>query len=110
MDVASEIRKAVETGKVILGAKQTLKALKIGKAKAVIIAKNCPDTIKKDVAYYAKLAGTPLYVFEGDNKALGTVCGKPFSVSTMAVLSPGESKILEILNSLAGGSQREEKT
>ena len=47
MDVASEIRKAVETGKVILGAKQTLKALKIGKAKAVIIAKTAQIPSRK---------------------------------------------------------------
>ena len=71
MDVAREIRKAVETGKVILGARQTIKALKTGRAKAVIIAKNCPDNIRKDVAYYARLSETPLHVFEGDNRALG---------------------------------------
>jgi large subunit ribosomal protein L30e len=32
-----------------------------------------------------------------DSVDLGTLCGKPFPVSAMVILEPGDSKILELV-------------
>lgn len=94
MDINRAIRQAVDTGKVILGSDKSVKSVKLGQAKLVILASNCPDAVRSDVEHYAKLANIPIHVYEGDSSALGLACGKPFLVSVVAVLEPGSSGII----------------
>ena len=96
MDLNREIRQAVTTGKVILGSDKSLKALKLGHAKLVILASNCPDIVRADIEHYSKLANIPVHVYQGDSTELGLACGKPFLVSVITVLDPGSSSILNI--------------
>ncbi len=100
--VEAELKTALRTGKVVLGARQTIKYVKLGKAKAAIVASNAPSVIKRDVLYYAKFANIPVYVFEGTSYELGSLCGKPFSVSALAILDEGESRIVEAIKSAVG--------
>jgi len=88
VDVGREIRKAIETGAVRLGVDQTKKAVRDGSAKLVILSKNCPDEFLLDQSQTRTLR------FDGTNADLGSACGKPFSVSVLAVIEPGESEIL----------------
>ncbi|USS40801.1 50S ribosomal protein L30e [Thermococcus aggregans] len=99
MDLAFELRKALETGKVIIGSNETIRLAKVGGAKLIIVAKNAPKEIKDDINYYAKLSNIPVYEFEGTSVELGTMLGKPFVIASLAIVEPGESKIL----ALAGG-------
>jgi large subunit ribosomal protein L30e len=94
LDINREIRQAVDTGKVILGSDKSVKSVKLGQAKLVILASNCPDAVRSDVEHYVKLANIPIHVYEGDSSALGLACGKPFLVSVVAVLELGSSGIL----------------
>ncbi|MDI6819405.1 MAG: 50S ribosomal protein L30e [Candidatus Hodarchaeaceae archaeon] len=91
-----EIRQAVDTGKVILGTDKSMKALKLGQAKLVILASNCPKVIRTDIERYARLANIPIHVFQGDSAELGLACGKPFLISVAAVMDPGNSNILGV--------------
>ncbi|MFH0973591.1 MAG: 50S ribosomal protein L30e [Candidatus Micrarchaeota archaeon] len=97
MDLAKSIRFAVDTGKVELGLKQTLKIALNGGAKLVIIAKNCPSDSAADVKRFASLGQIPLVVFEGTSIELGTACGKPFPVSTLSVIEEGNSDVLKAI-------------
>ncbi|WP_048148939.1 50S ribosomal protein L30e [Palaeococcus ferrophilus] len=96
MDIAFELRKAIETGEVVIGSKRTVQLAKIGGAKLIVVAKNAPKEVKDDIEYYAKLSNIPVHVFEGTSVELGTVLGKPFVVAALAVIEPGESKILAL--------------
>ncbi len=96
MDVVREIQTAVATGKVVLGSKETIKAVVNGEAKLVIIASNAPERIRRDIERYCSIAGTPIYRFPGTSWDLGAVCNRPFMVAAMAVIDPGESGILEV--------------
>ena len=96
ISLEDELRTLLKTGKVVIGAKRALKAIKLGKAKAVIIADLIPKHIEEDVKYYAKLGGIKVIKYKGSSYDLGTLCGKPFPITTIAVLDPGESRILEI--------------
>merc|ERR1711964_461104 len=71
--INSRLALVMKSGKVTLGYKSTLKTLRSGKAKLVIIAGNTP----------------PLRNIE-----LGTACGKLYRCSTMAILDGGDSDIL----------------
>lgn len=96
MDIAFELRKAIETGEVVIGSKRTVQLAKIGGAKLIVVAKNAPKELKDDVEYYAKLSNIPVHEFDGTSVELGTVLGKPFVVAALAVVEPGESKILAL--------------
>ncbi len=93
-EIERQIRMAVETGEVVLGSNQTIKLLKFGKPKLVIVAANCPNEIREDIEYYAELADIPVFVYPGTSKELGSVCGRPHVVASMAVLDEGESELL----------------
>ncbi len=101
VDFAFELRKAQDTGKIVMGAKKSIHLAKIGEAKMIIVAKNARPDIKEDILYYAKLSGIPVYEFNGTSVELGTLLGRPHTVSALAVIDPGESKIL----ALAGGKE-----
>lgn len=94
MNVNEEIRKAVESGKVVLGTDRSLKLLKSGKVKMVILASNCPEEVRREVEHLSRLSGTPLLRYPGSSSELGVAVGKPFSVNVCSVLDPGASHIL----------------
>ncbi len=96
VDLARELKVAINTGKVVLGTRQTIKAILRGEAKLVVVAANAPPQIKSDVEYYAKLAQIPVIVYPGSSWELGAACGKPFKVASLAVIDPGESSIMEL--------------
>jgi len=96
-ELAKAISMAVRTGKVLLGSKSTIKAAKLGKAKVIVVAENCPAHIRADIEYYARLSGIPVVEFKGSSWDLGHVCGKPFMVAALAVKDPGLSKIMELV-------------
>ncbi len=83
MDVEKVLKKALK-GKVYLGSKRTIKALKRGEAKLVIVSANCPKEIREKIEKYRK--DVPVLVYPGTNMELGALCGKPFSVASLAVI------------------------
>ncbi|KAH7026082.1 60S ribosomal protein l30-like protein [Microdochium trichocladiopsis] len=92
--INSRLALVMKSGKVSLGYKSTLKALRTGKAKLVIIAGNTPPLRKSELEYYSMLSKTPVHHFSGTNIELGTACGKLFRCSTMSILDAGDSDIL----------------
>ncbi len=99
VDVNKAIAMAVKSGKVIFGAKSAIKNAKTGKAKLIIIAKNCPPKIREDIEYYCKLSQIPLIIYKGNSIELGAVCGKPFTVAALTIKDPGDSDILSLVGS-----------
>ncbi len=90
-----ELRTAYRTGKLELGTKSTIRNLKLGRAKMVIIASNADPSVKEDISRYARLSGIPVVEFNGTSLELGTVLGKPFPIQALAVLDAGDSNLLE---------------
>lgn len=102
MDIKRALRSAVSTGTVYLGASETKKAIGTGKVKLVIISKNC----KKNEMEAITKASVPIYKFEGTNVELGAACGKPFSVSVLSILKPGDSDILTLKKEASGTAKK----
>jgi large subunit ribosomal protein L30e len=63
---------AIQSGKVTLGYKSTLKSLRSGKAKLIIIAGNTPPLRKSELEYYSMLAKTAVHHFGGNNVSRNT--------------------------------------
>jgi len=92
----TEIRRAVDGGKVVFGTAQSEKSILKGKAQLVIISANILAPAKEKLLALSGMAEIPHFEYEGSGKSLGSVCGKPFTVSVMAVENPGKSKVLDI--------------
>jgi len=88
---------AVKTGKVLFGANSTIKNIMTGKVRLAIVASNCPDKIRRTIEEYCKLSEIPLFVYPRNNIELGRVCGKPFSISALAIRDLGDSDILKMV-------------
>ncbi len=88
IDVARALKAAVDTGKVRFGLRSVRQAAKAGKARLIVVASNCPEELRGTTAKVLEFPGT--------NAELGAACGKPFSVSALAVLDPGDSNILSV--------------
>ncbi len=95
MDLSKSIRLAVDSGKVELGADKAKKIALRGEAKLIVVARNCPSENAADLRHYCRQSGTPLVEFPGTSIELGTVCGKPFSVSALSIIEEGNSDILQ---------------
>ncbi|KAL1979512.1 hypothetical protein VTN96DRAFT_5683 [Rasamsonia emersonii] len=65
--ISSRLAVVMKSGKVTMGMKTTLKSLRAGKAKLVLIAGNCPPLRKSELEYYAMLAKCPVHHFNGNN-------------------------------------------
>jgi len=90
MDEGMAIRQAVDTGDVLIGARNAEKAVRKKTAKMLVISTNCPEyPWMKDVT-------VKIHRFKGNGLDLGAACGKPYSISVLAVLSPGESNVLSL--------------
>merc|ERR1711964_668716 len=98
--INARLQLVMKSGKYSLGYKTTLKTLRQGKSKLILISNNCPALRKSEIEYYAMLAKTGVHHFNGDNNELGTACGKYYRVSTLSITDPGDS---DIIRSLPGG-------
>ncbi|KAG5214425.1 hypothetical protein MJG53_000088 [Ovis ammon polii x Ovis aries] len=90
--INSRLQLVMKSGKDVLGYKQTLKMIRQGKVKLVILANNCPALRKSKIEYYAMLAKTGVHHYSGNNIELGTACGKYYRVCTLAIIDPGRFK------------------
>jgi len=61
--INNKLALVMRSGKALLGYKSTLKAIRNGKAKLVLIANNCPTVRKSQIEYYALLAKINIYNF-----------------------------------------------
>ncbi len=88
---------AVKTGKVLFGANSTIRNVMTGKVRLAVIASNCPDEIRKRIEKACRLSNIPMIVSKRNNVELGRICGKPFSISALAIRDPGDSDILRLV-------------
>ena len=97
MTLEKELRMAIQTGKVAIGSRKTLKDIKNGSGKLIIFARNCPIRLKKSIDQYSKISKIPVYVYSGTSIELGNLCKKPFPVAAMSIRNAGNSDVLSII-------------
>merc|ERR1712070_1122146 len=95
--INSKLALVMKSGKALLGYKSTLKSLRMGKAKLILISSNCPPLRKSEIEYYAMLAKTAVHHYSGNNITLGTACGKMFRTSVITITDVGDSDILRTI-------------
>merc|ERR1712097_170809 len=93
-NINTRLALVIKSGKYTWGYKSTLKTLRNGKAKLVIISTNCPALRKSELEYYSMLSKCSVHHYTGTNNDLGTACGRYFRVSCLSILDAGDSDIL----------------
>ncbi|MFB3765265.1 MAG: 50S ribosomal protein L30e [Methanotrichaceae archaeon] len=93
INVDRALRSSIRTGKVVLGSNRTIETGQSGQAKLIIYAVDCPQGVREQL----DSMDIPIYGYQGMGKDLGSACGKPFSVATLAIIEPGDSEIMALL-------------
>ncbi len=98
IDASTEIRRAVDTGKVLFGQKQCLKELLKGNGELIIFSSNIPLEQKERLMHISKTEGKKTFDFDQNGLNFGNICGKPFNISVLMIVDKGKSKVLELSN------------
>ena len=91
------LKLVMKSGKYKLGYRETLRTLRSGRSKLVLVSNNCPTVRQSEIEYYAMLSKTPVHRFDGGNTELGTACGRYFQVSMLTIIESGDSDILQVV-------------
>ncbi|XP_019319349.2 60S ribosomal protein L30-like [Panthera pardus] len=87
----------MKSRKCALGYKQTLKMIRHGKVKLILLANNCPGLRKSEIEYCTMLAKSGVHHYSGNKIELGTTCGRYYRVCTQVVIDPGDSNVMRSL-------------
>jgi large subunit ribosomal protein L30e len=97
-DIDTNIKVAYKTGKIVYGKKQVLKELRQNPFKMLIIADNCPKELENQLFYYNSFMKNKLFIYKykGSSWELGLACAKPYMISVMGIIDPGDSDLLSL--------------
>lgn len=99
-DLSKAIAMAVRSGKTGLGSKVALENAMVGQGKAFVVASNAPENTKLALKHYLKFYPKIKYIETDVNTMeLGSMIGRPHSLAVLTVFEPGDSKILELVES-----------
>mmetsp|Transcript_34049 Transcript_34049/g.55507 ORF Transcript_34049/g.55507 Transcript_34049/m.55507 type:complete len:128 (-) Transcript_34049:171-554(-) len=93
----ASLKLCVKSGKYVVGWNETVRSIKIGKARCVLVANNTPGLRRSQLEYYCMLGRVPVIHYAGTNSDLGRACGKLFASSTMTVIDAGDSDLLKTI-------------
>merc|ERR1711890_111787 len=68
-NINARLALVIKSGKYTLGYKSTLKAMRSGKSKLVLISGNTPPLRRSELEYYAMLSHPPVHLYQGSNVA-----------------------------------------
>jgi len=82
----------------VYGKKQVLKNLRQNPFKMLIIANNCPKELENQLFFYNSLMKNKLFIhkYKGSSWDLGLACAKPYMISVIGVIDPGDSDLFSL--------------
>ena len=85
-DINIEIRKNLDSVKLVVGTGRVLKLLKQDRLDKVFMSANCPAIERQNMEEYGKLSKLSLIKLKQNNDELGTVCKKPYAISVLGIM------------------------
>ena len=98
MDLGRNLKQGLNTGKILFGQRETMGACAKGEARLVILAANCPGDFIDSMA--ESHPNITVHRVSMVNRELGAACAKPFPVSALCVIDPGQSDLLSLQSNL----------
>jgi len=81
MNLAERIKEAMKENKIVYGYREVLKFIRNNKVETVILSNNAPEKVKRMIMN----SNVKVEIFEGGSKEMGTICGKPYPISVIAI-------------------------
>lgn len=81
MNLAERIKEAMKENKIVYGYRKVLKFIRNNKVETVILSNNAPEKVKRMIMN----SNVKVEIFEGGSKEMGTICGKPYPISVIAI-------------------------
>ncbi|MGB1559295.1 MAG: 50S ribosomal protein L30e [Candidatus Thalassarchaeaceae archaeon] len=94
MDIGRQLKQGINSGEIVFGQRQTTSQCTRGAAKLVLVASNCPESFIDHLRN--SHPSVPIHQVTMVNRQLGAACGKPFPVSSLCVIEPGQSDLLQL--------------
>jgi large subunit ribosomal protein L30e len=94
MDIGRQLKQGINSGEIVFGQRQTTSQCTRGTAKLVLVASNCPESFIDHLRN--SHPSVPIHQVTMVNRQLGAACGKPFPVSSLCVIEPGQSDLLQL--------------
>ena len=94
MDIARQLKQGINSGEIVFGQRQTTSQCSRGVAKMVLVAANCPESFIDELRNSHH--SVPVHQVTMVNRQLGAACGKPFPVSSLCIIDPGQSDLLQL--------------
>lgn len=91
------------TGKIIFGFRQSRSSILNRKSKLVILAKNCPVNLEREIKIACRISSTPYLKVDASGRELGFMVGRRFSSSVISIIDFGSSTLLEELTQTQEG-------
>ena len=85
MSAIEKIKTALSDNKLIIGENSTKRGLKSGKVSMVVVSKNAPSIVSKELEALCSIGKIEFVKSDKDNLELGVTCRKPFGVSVLSV-------------------------
>lgn len=79
-----ELKQALKEKGLVFGTKATLRNLRAGKTKQVLISSNCQKIVRDEIRHYASVSGATVTDLEIPDNEIGMICKKRFSVSVLS--------------------------
>ncbi|MBK70263.1 MAG: 50S ribosomal protein L30e [Euryarchaeota archaeon] len=98
MDLGRNLKQGLNTGKILFGQRETMGACDKGEARLVIVAANCPEEFIAGMS--DSHPNITVHRVGLVNRQLGAACAKPFPVSALCVIDPGQSDLLSLQSNL----------
>ncbi len=86
VDILKLLKTKSDEEKIVFGKEKVLKGLKAKQLKQVLIASNCPQAVKEEINYYAKISQVAVTQLEQNNQEVGVFCKRNFFVSVLGIL------------------------
>jgi len=85
MTLVDTIQAALKSKNVVIGFRESIKHIKLMDVKLIVIAKNIPDRMKREIEQNAKVGDMKIETFDGSSKELGIICGKHFPITSLVI-------------------------
>lgn len=93
-DLKRHLEVISRTGRIIFGFRQSKLSVLNRKAKLVILSRDCPPTLEREIKIVCKMSGTPYLKSNASRKELSYMAGKPFSSAIISIVDFGSSNLL----------------
>jgi len=85
MTLTETIQEAIKSEKIIIGYKKSVKFIKLNSPKIIVIAKNIPEKMRREIEHSSEISNVKVEIFDGTSKELGIFCGKEFPINTLVI-------------------------